>query len=156
MGCCLFALLLAGAPRMAFLLWWLVQPVRMQTTFDTWFLPLVGVILAPWTTIMYVAVFPGGVVGFDWVLVGLGVAVDIGTYVGNARARQQQTASKKAIPAKSAAPMQPAAPVSAPPATPVAPVEPQAPVEPSAPVEPQAPAAPAEPEAPTEPEAPAE
>jgi hypothetical protein len=135
MGCCLFALLLAGAPRFAFLLWWLVQPVRMQTTFSTFIWPLVGIIFAPWTTIMYVAVFPGGVTGFDWVLIGLGLVVDIGTYAGNARARQQQTAAKKS--AATAAPMQAAAPAPVP--APVAQPAPEAPAEPAAPTEPEAP-----------------
>ena len=136
MGCCLFALLLAGAPRAAFLLWWLVAPVRMQNTFTTFIWPLVGVIFAPWTTIMYAAVFPGGIVGFDWVLLGLGIVVDIGTYAGNARARQQQNAAKKAgmmtaAPTQAAAPV--SAPVSAPPAAPAATPEPTAPAEPEAP-----------------------
>ncbi len=92
MGCCLFAVLLAGAPRLAFLLWWLVQPYRMQATFHTFIWPLVGVIFLPWTTIMYVIVAPGGVNGFDWLWLGLAFAIDIGTYAGNGRARRQQTA----------------------------------------------------------------
>jgi hypothetical protein len=92
MGCCLFAVMLAGAPRLAFLLWWLVQPGRMQITFPNFIWPLLGVLLVPWTTIMYVIVFPGGINGFDWLWLGLALAVDIGTYVGNGRARQMQTA----------------------------------------------------------------
>jgi len=92
MGCCLFVLLMAGAPRLAFVLWWLVQPLRMDATFDTFLLPLVGVIFAPWTTIMYVLVFPSGISGFDWVFLGLAVLLDISTYGGGARAQMQRTA----------------------------------------------------------------
>jgi hypothetical protein len=91
MGCCLFALLLAGAPRLVFVLWWIFQPFRMQATFPNFFWPLLGVILVPWTTVMYVIVFPGGINGFDWLWLGLALAVDVSTYVGNARARQMQT-----------------------------------------------------------------
>ncbi len=82
MGCCLFATLIAGAPRLAFLLWWLFQPVRIDATFETWLWPLAGLIFAPWTTIMYVIVFPAGITGFDWLWLGLAVLVDIGSYVG--------------------------------------------------------------------------
>ncbi len=87
MGCCLFAILVAGMPRLAFLMWWLFQPFRMNTTFDTFLWPLVGVIFAPWTTIMYVLVFPAGITGFDWVWLALAAIIDIGTYGGNWRAR---------------------------------------------------------------------
>ena len=92
MGCCLFATLLAGAPRVAFLLWWVFQPVRINATFSTFIWPLLGVLFIPWTTIMYVVVFPGGITGFDWLWLGLALAVDIGTYVGGGRARMNQTA----------------------------------------------------------------
>jgi len=91
MGCCVFAIMLAGAPRLAFLIWWVVQPVRMQATFTSFLWPLVGVLLAPWTTIMYVLVFPAGINGFDWLWLGLAAAVDVSTYVGNARARGMRT-----------------------------------------------------------------
>ncbi len=94
MGCCLFAVLLAGAPRLAFIIWWIFDQARMMVTFKgNWFLPLLGLIFVPWTTVMYVIVYPGGINGFDWVWLGLALAVDIGTYVGNGRARQMQTAS---------------------------------------------------------------
>jgi len=83
MGCCLFAVILAGAPRFAFLLMWLFQPVRINATFDTFIWPALGVLFAPWTALMYVFVFPGGITGFDWVWLGLAAAIDIGTYVGN-------------------------------------------------------------------------
>lgn len=90
MGCCLFAIMLAGAPRLAFLVWWLFQPVRMQATFTSFFWPLLGVLFIPWTTLMYVIVFPAGITGFDWLWLGLALAVDISTYAGNYRARQMR------------------------------------------------------------------
>jgi len=94
MGCCLFALLLAGAPRIAFLLWWLVQPGRINLTFHTILWPLLGLLFLPWTTIMYVIVYPGGIHGFDWLFLALALAVDLGTYFGNgASARRRSSAS---------------------------------------------------------------
>jgi len=90
MGCCIFAILLAGAPRLAFIIWWIFQPFRMQATFESFIWPLLGVLFAPWTTIMYVLVFPAGINGFDWLWLGLAAAIDIGTYVGNGRARSMR------------------------------------------------------------------
>lgn len=90
MGCCLFASILAGAPRLAFLLWWVFQPLRIQTTFNNQFIwPLLGVIFLPWTTLMYVIVFPGGINWFDWVLLGLAVVVDVASYGGGAYSRRK-------------------------------------------------------------------
>jgi hypothetical protein len=45
---------------------------------------VLGLIFLPWTTIMFVIVAPGGVVGFDWVWIGLAVVIDIGSYSGSA------------------------------------------------------------------------
>jgi hypothetical protein len=80
--CCFFTTLLLLGPRAAILIWWLINPVRWQATFDTWIWPLLGFIFVPWTTLMYVLVAPGGVIGFDWVWIGLAVVADIGMYVG--------------------------------------------------------------------------
>jgi hypothetical protein len=80
--CCFFTTLVLLGPRAAILIWWLVQPVRWQAAFDTWIWPLLGFIFVPWTTLMYVLVAPGGVLGFDWVWIALAVLADIGTYVG--------------------------------------------------------------------------
>ena len=91
MGCCLFASLLAGAPRIALLLWWLFQPVRINATFSSFIWPLLGVLLLPWTTIMYVIVFPGGILGFDWVWLGLALVIDIASYGGGFRSRSQMS-----------------------------------------------------------------
>jgi hypothetical protein len=90
MGCCLFATILAGAPRLAFIFWWIFQPVRMNATFPNFIWPLLGVLFVPFTTLMYVIVFPGGINGFDWLWLGLAVAIDISTYGGGARAQSQR------------------------------------------------------------------
>jgi len=82
MGCCLFAIILAGAPRFAFLMLWLFQPLKVMTTFDTFIWPALGVLFAPWTALAYVLVFPSGITGLDWVWLGIAVAIDLGTYLG--------------------------------------------------------------------------
>jgi len=78
--CCLFASLLLLGPRAVIFLWWLFQPVRWNTTFDSFILPFLGFLFLPWTTLMYVLVFPGGIDTFDWIWLGLALAVDIASY----------------------------------------------------------------------------
>ena len=51
-------------------------------------LPLLGLIFLPWTLLMYLIVFPGGVVGFDWLILGLGLLADIAGYSGGYRQRR--------------------------------------------------------------------
>ncbi len=80
--CCFFTTLVLLGPRAAILIWWLVQPVRWQITFPSFIWPLLGFLFVPWTTLMYVLVAPGGVIGFDWVWLGLAVLADIGMHVG--------------------------------------------------------------------------
>ena len=80
--CCFFTTLVLLGPRAAIVIWWLVQPVRWQAAFDTWIWPLLGFIFVPWTTLMYVLVAPGGVIGFDWVWIALAVVADIGMWAG--------------------------------------------------------------------------
>lgn len=72
---------------------------------------------------MYVMVFPGGIVGFDWIWLGLGVMVDIGSHVGGGYTNRHR------IPGVSSTP-EPVA-KTPPPAPPAAPVTPAAPEEPS-------------------------
>jgi hypothetical protein len=91
MGCCLFATILAGAPRLALVFWWIFQPVRLNATFPNFIWPLLGILFIPWTTLMYVIVFPGGINGFDWLWLGLALAIDIGAWGGGYRARSQRS-----------------------------------------------------------------
>ncbi len=88
MGCCLFASMLAGAPRLALLIWWIADPHRFSMAFHSFVGPLLGIVFLPWTTIMYVAVYQGGVHGLDWLWIALGLVVDFGVYASNARARE--------------------------------------------------------------------
>jgi len=91
MGCCAFALVLAGAPRLAFVLWWLLQPTRFSVTFDTILWPLLGVLFLPWTALMYVVVAPGGISVVNWIFLGLALVLDIGSYGGGYRSRTYST-----------------------------------------------------------------
>jgi hypothetical protein len=71
--CCFATALLLFGPRLAILIWWIYTPVYISTLFQTWIWPILGWIFLPWTTLMYMVVAPAGIVGFDWILLGLGV-----------------------------------------------------------------------------------
>ena len=80
--CCFWTTLVFLGPRAGILIWWLINPVRWQITFPSFIWPLLGFLFLPWATLMYVLVAPGGVVGFDWVWLGLALLGDIGMYGG--------------------------------------------------------------------------
>ncbi|MGD8585130.1 MAG: hypothetical protein PVH65_02690 [Chloroflexota bacterium] len=80
--CCLFTTLLFLGPRAGILIWWLLQPVRWQLTFDSFIWPLLGFLFMPWTTLMYAAISLNGLQGFDWLWIGLAVVADLGMYAG--------------------------------------------------------------------------
>jgi hypothetical protein len=47
-------------------------------------------IFVPFTTLMYVAVAPGGIIGWDWLWMGLAVAADIASYAGGGYGNRQR------------------------------------------------------------------
>jgi hypothetical protein len=94
--CCLLAALLLIGPRGLGVIWWIADSLRWSAAFNGSFvIPLLGILFVPWTTITFVAVSIGGVTGFEWVLMGLALFLDLasygGGYYGNAR-RGQPTA----------------------------------------------------------------
>jgi hypothetical protein len=94
MGCCLFAIVLAGAPRLALFFWWLMQRAYVTLAFkggQIW--GLLGFLFLPWTTLMWVIVYPGGISFVNWIFLGLAFAIDMGTYFGGGREAQTRYAS---------------------------------------------------------------
>ena len=89
--CCFFTALVFFGPRLGFLIYWIIAPVRVAAAYSMfnfpWLVGLLGLIFLPWTSLMYVAVFP--MVGFDWIFVGLGIFADIVSYTGAYRERKQ-------------------------------------------------------------------
>ena len=79
--CCFFLLFAAFGPRFAIIAMWLFGN-RVDLAFSSWLWPLLGLLFAPWTTLMYLLAWSpvGGVSGGEWFLVGLGVALDLATY----------------------------------------------------------------------------
>jgi hypothetical protein len=91
--CCL--VLSAGfiGPRFALLLWWIFGD-KVDRAFDTWVWPLLGLLFLPWTTLAYVLVWSpgGGVSGWEWLVVALGVMADVATYSSRAARRRGDVA----------------------------------------------------------------
>lgn len=94
--CCLVATLFMLGPRAAILLWWLLEPVRWNAAFDTFLWPFVGFLFAPWTTLMYVAVIPAGINGFDYLWLGIAVAMDLFTWFGGGYSNRGRMPSYRA------------------------------------------------------------
>jgi hypothetical protein len=80
---CLFFTLLFLGPRFGLLLYWIAWPARWDVAFDGWLVPLLGFFLAPWTTLAWVLCGPGGIEGFDVVLVVMAVLADLVTLLGS-------------------------------------------------------------------------
>jgi uncharacterized membrane protein YuzA (DUF378 family) len=90
---CLFALIAMLSPRLAVLILWLFTNY-VDRAFAGFVLPLLGLIFAPWTTLMYVLVdvAPGGIHVAGWILVGLGAVLDISSYSQSAANRRAAVA----------------------------------------------------------------
>ncbi len=67
------------------LIWWPLAMDRWKSAFDSFWLPFIGFLIAPWTTLMFVAVAPtGSIVGIDWFFLGIAFLADLGSYSGGA------------------------------------------------------------------------
>ncbi|MGB5167930.1 MAG: hypothetical protein WBO84_06540 [Acidimicrobiia bacterium] len=92
--CCFFATLLTLGPRAAILVWWLLDTARWEAAFSSFFWAFFGFIFLPWTTLSWVAVWsPGGLTGFDWVILGLGLLLDILSYASSEYGRRERYAA---------------------------------------------------------------
>jgi hypothetical protein len=89
--CCLILSVGFIGPRFALALWWIFGD-KVDRAFDTWVWPLLGLIFAPWTTLAYVLMWsPGGVRGWEWLVVALGILADIATYTSRSASQRVQT-----------------------------------------------------------------
>ena len=78
---CLIALIAVLSPRLAIVLLWLFTNY-VDRAFSGFFLPLVGLIFLPWTTLLYVLVdvAPGPIHVAGWFVIGLGVLIDLNSW----------------------------------------------------------------------------
>jgi len=90
---CCFLILLSGlGPRIALAAWWIFGD-KVDLAFGSWWIPLLGLIFLPWTTLAYVIAWaPGGIDGnWEALLIVLGLAMDVITYLHRFAAKSVQT-----------------------------------------------------------------
>jgi hypothetical protein len=86
---CLFGLLALASPRLAFALVWLLSD-RVSVAFSHVGVALFGLILLPWTALVYTLAYDPtrGVSDRGWAVVALAFFVDVYSYVRGASERQ--------------------------------------------------------------------
>jgi hypothetical protein len=82
---CLLVLLSAFAPRLVVIFAWIARPTYFDAVFDTWVVPLLGLIVLPFTTLMwlFLGAPPAEIAGFDWFWIVLAVSIDLGHYASS-------------------------------------------------------------------------
>ena len=64
---CLIVLLGSAAPRVALFIFWLLRPTQVDAAFDTFILPLLGIVFLPMATLLYAVLYTaGGLEGWAW------------------------------------------------------------------------------------------
>jgi hypothetical protein len=98
--CCITTIVLVLVSRIAILLWWVSDPQLFMLAFKNWALPgilafpvwvwpLLGGIFLPWTTLAYLFLFPGGIVGYEWIVLGAALLGDLAGHGGSYRHRHR-------------------------------------------------------------------
>jgi len=98
--CCITTLFLVLSSRIGIILWWLVNPLSHNVPYQSWVLPgglslpgwfwtLVGGIFLPWTTLAYLLLYPGGIVGYEWIILAIALLVDFAGHGGSYRHRNR-------------------------------------------------------------------
>ena len=86
---CLVVLLAFISPRLALFAIFLFSDL-LSRAFDSWFVPLLGFFLLPWTTLAYAVMWSASsneVTGFEWFIVILAFIFDLGSYASRGRGR---------------------------------------------------------------------
>ncbi len=88
---CLVVLVALVSPRLALFLTWLFSD-RLSIAFDGWFLPFLGFLFLPWTTLVWTFAYQPvkGVTGIGWLFVVFAFLVDLGAVGSAGRARRDR------------------------------------------------------------------
>jgi hypothetical protein len=80
-------------PRFAYLLLWIFDTGRVNAAFSSWIWPVLGIIFAPWTALMYTLAWGpvNGVSGIGWFVVAIGVVLDLATYSARSARNRYRT-----------------------------------------------------------------
>jgi hypothetical protein len=88
---CLFAMFSGLFPRLALFVLWIAMPALVGAAFNTFLIPLLGIIFLPFATLIYVLFYtPGiGLTGWEWLWVILAGLLDIGHWGASYTQRNQ-------------------------------------------------------------------
>jgi len=88
---CLLAFTVALAPRLVLILAAFFSERWDLVWQGNWFIPLLGIIFLPFTTVMYMLAWNPvtGISGFDWCWILIGVLLDIWKWAGIVQNRRQ-------------------------------------------------------------------
>lgn len=78
----LFVAFSALWPRICILAFWIFRS-EIGRAFDGWVVPVLGLLILPWTTFAYAimwGVSSDGVFGVEWLVVAFALVLDLGTY----------------------------------------------------------------------------
>ena len=87
---CLFVLIAMLSPRLGIIILWAFTDY-VGRAFEAWIWPLLGLILLPWTTLIYILVAApvGGITFWGWLMVALGLLLDISNHAQSYANREQ-------------------------------------------------------------------
>jgi hypothetical protein len=95
--------LIALFSRIALLCVWIWTPLVGRAFHGGWLLPLLGILLLPITTLVYVLVYSlsgNGVTGWGWLWVALAVLLDLAAHSYPARSALQTRKSRSDMPSR--------------------------------------------------------
>ena len=88
--CCVISAFLFLGPRAALIIWWLLDPSRLNSVFSNIFLLIAGTIFLPLTTLTYTMVIPAGLFGLDWLWLAIAIMLDLSLYGGGIFSRRNR------------------------------------------------------------------
>jgi hypothetical protein len=88
---CLFAVFLGLFPRLALFVLWIARPALVGAAFNTFLIPLLGIIFLPFATLIYVLFHTPGIrlTGWEWLWVILAGLLNIGHWGASYTQRNQ-------------------------------------------------------------------
>jgi hypothetical protein len=95
--CCITTLILVLFPRVGIVVWWFANPQSHNLPYKNWVLPsipaliwtVLGGIFIPWTTLAYLFLYPGGITGYEWLVLGGAFLLDLASHGGTYRHRSR-------------------------------------------------------------------
>jgi hypothetical protein len=88
---CLFLLISLLSPRLGIIILWAFTNYVARAFDNNWFWPLLGLIFLPWTTLIYILVAApvGSVTFWGWLMVALGLLIDLSSHAQSWTNRNQ-------------------------------------------------------------------